>query len=142
MSIARGATGGLSRVPYLPGVDGLRAVAVLAVVVYHGHHSWLEGGYLGVEVFFVISGYLITLLLLGEHERNRRIDIQGFWLRRARRLLPALVVMMAIVAIYIAAFYPATREESRGDFLAGLFYVSNWYQLLVGQGYEIGRAHV
>ncbi|MFZ9629676.1 MAG: acyltransferase family protein [Ilumatobacteraceae bacterium] len=142
MSLAQNATGGLSRVPYLPGVDGLRAIAVMAVVVYHGHHSWLEGGYIGVEVFFVISGYLITLLLLGEHERNRRIDIQGFWLRRARRLLPALVVLFSIVAIYIAAFYPATREQSRGDFVAGVFYVSNWYQLLVGQGYGAAEAFV
>ncbi|MFM7045058.1 MAG: acyltransferase family protein [Ilumatobacteraceae bacterium] len=142
MSIARGATGGLSRVPYLPGIDGLRAIAVLAVVVYHANHDWLPGGYLGVEVFFVISGYLITLLLLGEHERTRRIDIQGFWIRRARRLLPALVLMMAIIAVYLAAFYPAAREQSRGDFIAGLLYSSNWYQPLVGQGYGAGEAFV
>ncbi|MGA0894899.1 MAG: acyltransferase family protein [Ilumatobacteraceae bacterium] len=142
MSLARGATGGLSRVPYLPGIDGVRALAVLAVVVYHADHDWLPGGYLGVEVFFVISGYLITLLLLGEHERTRRIDIQGFWIRRARRLLPALVVMMAIIAVYLTAFYPAAREQSRGDFVAGLLYSSNWYQLVVGQGYGAGEAFV
>jgi peptidoglycan/LPS O-acetylase OafA/YrhL len=142
MSLARGATGGLSRVPYLPGIDGVRALAVLAVVVYHANHDWLPGGYLGVEVFFVISGYLITLLLLGEHERTRRIDIQGFWIRRARRLLPALVLMMAIIAVYLTAFYPAAREQSRGDFLAGLLYSSNWYQLVVGQGYGAGEAFV
>lgn len=142
MSLARGATGGLSRVPYLPGVDGLRALAVLAVVVYHADRDWLPGGYLGVEVFFVISGYLITLLLLGEHERTRRIDIQGFWLRRLRRLMPALIVMMAIVAVYVTAFYPAAREQTRGDFIAGLLYGSNWYQLLVGQGYGAAEAFV
>ena len=139
MSAQRVPTGGPGRVPYLPGLDGLRALAVLAVVVYHANHTWLEGGYLGVEVFFVISGYLITLLLLGEHERNRRIDLSDFWLRRARRLLPALVVMMVIVAVYITAFYPATREQSRGDFLGGLLYVSNWYQIVVGQGYGSGE---
>jgi peptidoglycan/LPS O-acetylase OafA/YrhL len=142
MSAQRVPTGGSGRVPYLPGLDGLRALAVLAVVVYHANHSWLEGGYLGVEVFFVISGYLITLLLLGEHERNRRIDLQDFWLRRARRLLPALVLMMVMVAVYIAAFYPATREQSRGDFLGGLLYVSNWYQIVVGQGYGAGELFV
>lgn len=142
MSAQRVPAGGSGRVPYLPGLDGMRALAVLAVVVYHANHSWLEGGYLGVEVFFVISGYLITLLLLGEYERNRRIDLQGFWLRRARRLLPALVLMMVMVAVYITAFYPATREQSRGDFLGGLLYVSNWYQIVVGQGYGAGELFV
>ena len=135
-------TGGLSRAPYLPGLDGLRAIAVVAVILYHANHNWLSGGFLGVEVFFVISGYLITLLLLGEHERSGFIDFGRFWLRRARRLLPALFVMMAGVLVYITAFYPETRWSTRGDFLAGIFYVSNWYQIWVGQGYAASEAFV
>ena len=80
----------LSSVPYLPGLDGLRALAVIAVILYHADVSWMPGGFLGVEVFFVVSGYLITLLLIGEQERNGRISLKAFWGRRARRLLPAL----------------------------------------------------
>ncbi len=133
---------GAGRVPYLPGLDGLRAVAVVAVMIYHANHTWLRGGYLGVEVFFVISGYLITLLLIGERERTGGVDLGQFWLRRARRLLPALYVMMAALVVYITAFYPAVREQSRGDFVAGLLYVSNWYQIIVGQGYASSEAFV
>src|SRR5437762_13932592 len=76
--------------PYFPGLDGLRAVAVTAVLLYHAALAWIPGGFLGVEVFFVISGYLITALLLAEWQRRGRIDRAAFWLRRARRLLPAL----------------------------------------------------
>ena len=75
----------------------MRAIAVVAVMVYHANSSWLPGGFLGVEVFFIISGYLITLLLLAEHEKNSRLDLKQFWIRRARRLLPALVAMMSAV---------------------------------------------
>ena len=67
-------TAELSRVPYLPGLDGLRALAVVGVMIYHANHTWLHGGFLGVEVFFVISGYLITLLLMGEFERTGVVD--------------------------------------------------------------------
>src|SRR6478672_6807331 len=75
------------RLPYMPGVDGLRALAVAAVVAYHAGAAWLPGGFLGVDVFFVISGYLITSLLLAEHRASGSIDLVRFWLRRARRLL-------------------------------------------------------
>ncbi len=136
------ADSGLSRVPYLPGLDGLRAIAVIGVMIYHAHHDWMPGGFLGVEVFFVISGYLITLLLMGERERNGHVDLRQFWARRFRRLLPALYVMMALVAVYIAAFYPVAREQTRGDFMAGIFYVSNWYEIFVGQGYGASEAFV
>ncbi len=134
--------GALSSVPYLPGLDGLRAIAVVGVMIYHAHHDWLPGGYLGVEVFFVISGYLITLLLIGEHERTGHVDLRQFWARRFRRLLPALFVMMAMVAVYIAAIYPVAREQTRGDFMGGIFYISNWYQIFVGQAYGAGEAFV
>ena len=78
------------RLPYLPGLDGLRALAVIAVLLYHAELPWIPGGFLGVEIFFVISGYLITTLLLAEWRQRGRIDLKAFWLRRARRLLPAL----------------------------------------------------
>ncbi len=68
----------ISRVPYLPGLDGMRGIAVAAVIVYHANSAWLPGGFLGVEVFFVISGYLITLLLIGEHERTGRVSLRDF----------------------------------------------------------------
>ena len=121
----------ISRVPYLPGLDGLRAIAVSAVLVYHANHNWLTGGFLGVEVFFVISGYLITLLLLSEKERTGTVRLGQFWLRRARRLLPALFVMMASLAIYMALFNTRPMGQARGDLLAGSFYVSNWFQIWV-----------
>ncbi len=81
-------------ISYLPGLDGLRAIAVLAVVVYHANKDWLPGGFLGVEVFFVISGYLITLLLLNESQQHGKIDFRAFWMRRARRLLPAMLTLL------------------------------------------------
>ncbi|MEI8240306.1 MAG: acyltransferase, partial [Actinomycetota bacterium] len=139
---ARAPTGGLSRVPYLPGLDGLRAIAVVGVMIYHANHRWMPGGFLGVEVFFVISGYLITMLLMGEHEREGYVHLGQFWRRRFRRLLPALYLMMALVALYICAFYTVVREQARGDFVAGIFYVSNWYQIFVGQGYAASEAFV
>ena len=71
-------------VPYVPALDGLRALAVIAVIVYHANHQWLGGGFLGVEVFFVISGYLITLLLIAERERSGTVSLGNFWMRRAR----------------------------------------------------------
>lgn len=133
---------GLSRLPYLPGLDGLRAIAVVAVMIYHANHKWLEGGYLGVEVFFVISGYLITLLLIGEHERTGTVNLGEFWKRRFRRLLPALYVALMLVAVYVTLVYISRREEIRGDFVAAITYVSNWYQILVGQGYGAGEKFV
>jgi peptidoglycan/LPS O-acetylase OafA/YrhL len=125
----------LSGVPYLPGLDGLRAVAVIAVMVYHANATWLEGGFLGVEVFFVISGYLITLLLVAERERSGTISLKSFWARRARRLLPALYLMMFLLIVYTAIFKSDALGQLRGDVIAGIFYVSNWYQIWVGAGY-------
>ncbi len=132
----------LNRVPYLPGLDGMRALAVVAVMLYHANHTWLGGGFLGVEVFFVISGYLITLLLIGEHERNGRVNLGQFWLRRFRRLLPAVLTMMGAMAVYMALFKRQPQGRTRGDFLGGIFYSSNWYQIFVGQGYTANEAFV
>jgi peptidoglycan/LPS O-acetylase OafA/YrhL len=132
----------ISKVPYLPGLDGLRAVAVVGVMIYHANKEWLHGGFLGVEVFFVISGYLITLLLIGEHERHGDINLRQFWLRRFRRLLPALFVMMGLVAIYLTFAFAKARGRTRGDFFGGILYGSNWYQIWVGQGYTASEAFV
>lgn len=125
----------VSRVPYLPGLDGLRAIAVLAVIVYHANSTWLAGGFLGVEVFFVISGYLITLLLVAEKERTSAINLKDFWLRRARRLLPALFVMMLLLILWTSFFERDALGAVRGDVVAGLLYGSNWFQVWVGAGY-------
>lgn len=85
---------GATHIPYLPGLDGLRAFAVAAVMLYHAGYN-VAGGYLGVESFFVLSGFLITTLLLAEYRNNGQINIVAFWRRRARRLLPALALTLA-----------------------------------------------
>ena len=104
------------RLRYMPGLDGLRALAVIAVLLYHGDPTWLPGGFLGVEVFFVISGYLITALLLAEWRRSGRIDLKAFWFGRARRLLPALYVVLVVTLAYAAVFLPGeVAGLVRGD---------------------------
>jgi len=125
----------ISRVPYLPGLDGMRGIAVVAVMIYHANSGWLKGGFLGVEIFFVISGYLITLLLVAEDERSGHVDMKQFWMRRARRLLPALFTMMLLLTVWTALFERAALGKLRGDVIAGFFYVSNWYQIWTGAGY-------
>ncbi len=119
----------------MPGLDGLRALAVLAVIVYHANSDWLPGGFLGVEVFFVISGYLITLLLVAEHERTEEVNLREFWARRARRLLPALVAMMGLLVVWSAFFERDALGALRGDVIAGALYGSNWFQVWIGAGY-------
>ncbi|MHB1584797.1 MAG: acyltransferase family protein, partial [Acidimicrobiales bacterium] len=120
---------------YMPGLDGLRAVAVLAVVAYHLDAGWAQGGLLGVGVFFTLSGYLITDLLLGGWRRHGRLTLGDFWLRRARRLLPALAVMLAVVSIWVAIGDPAQLGALRAGAGAAAVYVSNWYLILGHQTY-------
>ncbi|MGD9571465.1 MAG: acyltransferase family protein [Thermoleophilia bacterium] len=127
--------GSPSRLPYMPGVDGLRALAVLAVVGYHAGASWLPGGFLGVDVFLVISGFLITSLLLSERASTGRIDLRRFWVRRARRLLPAVVVMIAVVLAAMLVLHPGEVGGLRGAVVSSLLYVGNWYQIAVEQSY-------
>jgi len=122
-------------VPYVPALDGLRALAVIAVIVYHANHQWLGGGFLGVEVFFVISGYLITLLLIAERERSGTVSLGNFWLRRARRLLPALFTLLLGTTIYCALFDRDRLGMLRGDVVGGVLYVSNWFQIWSGSSY-------
>src|SRR5947207_4945170 len=109
---------------YLPGLDGLRAVSVLAVVAFHhyfigGHEQgFAPGGFLGVEVFFVVSGYLITSLLLAERRRTGRVSLSRFWLRRARRLLPALFALLAVIILYALLFLPDSINTLKSNTLA------------------------
>jgi peptidoglycan/LPS O-acetylase OafA/YrhL len=112
----------------VPALDGIRAVAVVGVLAFHGGVSWMTGGFLGVDAFFVLSGYLITTLLLTEWTRSGgRIDLAAFWGRRARRLLPALLLVVTAVVVGARALLPPEEVRLlRGDGLAALFYVANW----------------
>ena len=121
--------------PYLPSLDGLRAVAVISVIIYHANKAWLGGGFLGVEVFFVISGYLITTLLVTERATTGQISLKAFWLRRARRLLPALWTLLLGVTIYCALFERDALGTLRGDVIGSLVYGFNWFQIWVGSSY-------
>ncbi len=112
---------------YMPGLDGLRAIAVLAVIAFHLEFGWAPGGLLGVGVFFTLSGYLITDLLLAQLARTSRIHILSFWLARARRLLPALFVMLAVVVAWVTLFGPAQPPDFREAVGAAALYVSNWW---------------
>jgi peptidoglycan/LPS O-acetylase OafA/YrhL len=122
--------------PYRPALDGIRALAVAAVLAYHGGLSHAVGGFLGVDAFFVLSGFLITSLLLSEWRSRGRIGLTAFWSRRARRLLPALFLMLLAVAFYAVRFaQPDELDRLRGDALATILYVANWRQVFGGQSY-------
>lgn len=121
--------------PYLPSLDGLRAIAVIGVIIYHANKGWLGGGFLGVEVFFVISGYLITTLLVTESANTGRVSLKAFWLRRARRLLPALWTLLIAVTVYISLFERDALGTLRGDVIGALAYGFNWFQIWTGSSY-------
>lgn len=119
---------------HVPALDGLRGAAVAGVLAYHAGH--LTGGYLGVDLFFVISGYLITSLLLAEHLTTTTIALRSFWVRRARRLLPAVLLLLVGIAVYARVVArPVDLATIRGDGLATLFYVANWRTILHGSSY-------
>ncbi len=121
---------------FVPALDGLRAIAVFGVMLYHGGAPAMAGGFLGVNVFFVLSGFLITSLLLGEWAKRLTIRLGQFWARRARRLLPALLVMLLGVAIYAKVFVsPGAFANLRLDTLSSLFYVANWHFIFAGANY-------
>jgi len=128
-----------SRIAHLAGLDGLRGLAVVAVLLYHA--GLLAGGFLGVEVFFVISGYLITLILVEEWQRHGHLDVYAFWLRRTRRLWPASFVVILAAVGFTTLVLPDELLALRGAALAGVLSVSNWYSIVVQQSYfeAIGR---
>jgi peptidoglycan/LPS O-acetylase OafA/YrhL len=117
---------GEARRPGIPALDGVRAIAVALVLVDHGGIPGLSGGFIGVDVFFVLSGFLITSLLLDELGRTGRIDLPGFWIRRAKRLLPALLLMVLAVAFAREAFSPEAVAALRDDAVAAFLWVANW----------------
>ncbi len=127
--------------PHLVGLDGLRAVAVAAVVLYHADQAWIPGGFLGVDVFFVLSGFLITSLLLVELERTGGIDFGRFYLRRARRLLPALLAVLIVTAVIVATVAHDAAGPFRRDLPGALLYVANWWSIFAETSYFefIGR---
>jgi peptidoglycan/LPS O-acetylase OafA/YrhL len=118
-----------------PGLDGLRGLAVIAVIAFHEQLSAFPGGFLGVDVFFVLSGYLITDLLTAHWNQYGRLDLRGFWARRARRLLPALAVLLVVVTAAAAVIEPAQLAALRSALLAAVTYSSNWWQALAHQSY-------
>ena len=121
-----------------PGLDGVRALAVFAVIAFHEQFAAFHGGFLGVDVFFVLSGYLITDLLAAHWARYGRLDLRGFWIRRARRLLPALAVVLVTVTAAVAVIEPAQLGALRPALLAAVSYSSNWWQALQHQSYFAG----
>jgi peptidoglycan/LPS O-acetylase OafA/YrhL len=132
----RASTAAHERLAYMPALDGVRAFAVIAVMMYHGGLSVATGGFMGVDTFFVLSGFLITSLLVGEWRETLTIRLRAFWARRARRLLPALLLMLVFVAVLASVIVPAgTYPDLRLDALATLLYVSNWHFILVNSNY-------
>jgi peptidoglycan/LPS O-acetylase OafA/YrhL len=124
---------------YAPGLDGIRALAVAAVFAYHigttSGSTVLPGGFLGVDLFFVLSGYLITSLLIVEAQEHRRISIKQFYIRRARRLLPALFALLLTVGAIGAVWLPEQAARLRGDLLAALGYATNWWLISQNSSY-------
>lgn len=112
----------------MPALDGVRALAVCAVIAYHLGLGWAPGGLLGVGVFFTLSGYLITDLLLGQSDGGRR-GLAEFWGRRARRLLPALYLMLVVVSVWVAVGFHSRLADVRGQVVSALLYVNNWWQI-------------
>jgi peptidoglycan/LPS O-acetylase OafA/YrhL len=121
---------------YLPGLDGLRAVAVLGVLGYHSGWTWLSGGFAGVSLFLTLSGFLITRLLVVEHEATGTLDLGRFWARRARRLLPAAFAAVVLAVAVTAAVGTASQgRDLLGDTVASVLYVANWRFALDPAGY-------
>ncbi|MBE6470717.1 MAG: acyltransferase [Coriobacteriaceae bacterium] len=114
---------------YVASIDGLRAFAVMAVIFYHMHLDWAPGGLMGVTIFFVISGYLITGLLVNERETTGRIDLPAFWMRRVRRLFPAIVFSVTGICALCVLFNAQLFTKMQPDIVPSLFFFNNWWQI-------------
>jgi peptidoglycan/LPS O-acetylase OafA/YrhL len=119
-----------TRLSYITGLDGIRALAVMAVLLYHANSPWALGGFLGVETFFVLSGFLITSLLLAQWQTTSRIDLKHFWLRRARRLLPAVWLLLLVLPFLAILWAPDAMSRLQEDIPAALFYITNWVYIV------------
>ncbi|GMX63713.1 acyltransferase family protein [Paenibacillus elgii] len=120
---------------YMPGLDGLRALSVMAVIAYHLDLKWAPGGLLGVGVFFVLSGFFITDQIVAEWKRNEWIDLKHFWIRRVRRLLPAMFAMLAFVTLWLTLFDSSRLIALQGDFISAALYFNNWYLIFRNVSY-------
>lgn len=120
---------------YIPALDGLRTLAVVAVVLYHLNLTWAQGGLLGVTIFFVLSGYLITRLLLNEVAKTGRIDLKSFWIRRIRRLVPAVVTVAFVTCALCTIFNHVMLTKMRPDILPSLLFFNNWWQIAQNVSY-------
>lgn len=120
---------------YIPALDGLRTLAVVAVVLYHLNLTWAQGGLLGVTIFFVLSGYLITRLLLNEVAKTSRIDLKSFWIRRIRRLVPAVVTVVFVTCALCTIFNHVMLTKMRPDILPSLLFFNNWWQIAQNVSY-------
>jgi peptidoglycan/LPS O-acetylase OafA/YrhL len=118
-----------TRMGYQPALDGLRALSVIAVILYHAGIDWIPGGFIGVEVFFVVSGFLITSLMIDEQHVSGKVSLKQFWIRRARRLLPALFTMLIASLVAVTFFAKDSAPDFRQDVLPALGYFSNWWQI-------------
>ncbi|PUZ31804.1 acyltransferase, partial [Staphylococcus cohnii] len=120
---------------YMPGLDGLRAIAVIGIIIYHLNKQWLTGGFLGVDTFFVISGYLITSLLLNEYEETGIINLKNFWIRRFKRLIPAVLTLVFVVIVVTLVLKPDEIINIKKDAIAAIFYFSNWWYIATDVNY-------
>lgn len=133
---AQGREASSSGLTQIPSLDGLRGVAVVAVIAFHADLPWAAGGFLGVDMFFVLSGFLITSLLRSEHTRDGAVSLRGFWTRRARRLLPALGFLCLGILVFglVRSDHPSLTGL-QGDMLSSLGYVANWRFISQGGSY-------
>ncbi|MEA3019688.1 MAG: hypothetical protein QOI47_1212 [Actinomycetota bacterium] len=128
--------GGLGRsLPHVPALDGLRGLALVAVLTYHAEPSWLPGGMIGVTAFFTLSGFLITSLLIRELESTGGVRLRAFWMRRARRLVPASIATVALVAVLVAAGWRAVPSGLVADAASALSWTANWHFVTSGSSY-------
>ncbi|WP_127593342.1 acyltransferase family protein [Paenibacillus lautus] len=120
---------------YMPGLDGLRALALIGVMGYHWNFGFAGGGFLGVSLFFVLSGYLITDILASQWHHQRRIDLKDFWIRRFRRLLPAMLLMLFFLVVWVTLFDRSRLAALRSEVLGAVTYISNWQFIFQQQSY-------